>query len=151
MFKKTAMLSLLAAIAVAPTFADKAEPTPAANTEATVKITDVKEGIGQTPKDGQIVIVHYTGTLKDGTKFDSSRDRGEPFRFTLGAGQVIKGWDEGLKTMKVGGVRKLEVPPALGYGEQGAGTKIPPNATLNFDVELIGVENAPGQSGSKAS
>ena len=108
-------------------------------TPSGLKYIDIKEGTGATPKTGQTVSVHYTGTLEDGTKFDSSRDRGQPFKFKLGQGQVIKGWDEGLSTMKVGGERKLIIPPDLGYGARGAGGVIPPNATLNFDVELLGI------------
>lgn len=106
-----------------------------------LKYVDVKVGNGPSPKPGQQVTVHYTGTLEDGSKFDSSRDKGTPFTFTIGQGQVIKGWDEGVMTMKVGGRRTLIVPPDLGYGAQGTpGGPIPPNATLNFDVELLGVK-----------
>jgi len=108
-------------------------------TPSGLKYIDLKEGTGATPQTGQTVEVHYIGTLENGTKFDSSRDRGAPFKFKLGVGQVIKGWDEGISTMKVGGRRKLIIPPDLGYGARGAGGVIPPNATLIFDVELLGV------------
>lgn len=106
-------------------------------TPSGLKYKELTEGTGATPKQGQTVVVHYTGTLEDGTKFDSSRDRNSPFSFKLGVGQVIKGWDEGLSTMKVGGRRQLIIPADLGYGARGAGGVIPPNATLLFDVELL--------------
>jgi FKBP-type peptidyl-prolyl cis-trans isomerase len=106
-------------------------------TPSGLKYTILKAGAGAKPKPGQEVFVHYTGTLTNGTKFDSSRDRKEPFSFKVGAGQVIPGWDEALSTMKVGERRKLTIPPKLGYGATGAGKVIPPNATLIFDVELL--------------
>ncbi|HEX2999131.1 MAG TPA: FKBP-type peptidyl-prolyl cis-trans isomerase [Armatimonadota bacterium] len=118
-------------------------PSPKAKvvkTPSGLQYMDVKAGKGQSPKPGQTAVVQYTGWLVDGTKFDSSRDRNEPFEFTVGQGQVIPGWDEGVATMKPGGVRKLIVPPDLGYGSQGAGNVIPPNATLIFEVELLKVK-----------
>jgi FKBP-type peptidyl-prolyl cis-trans isomerase FkpA len=102
-------------------------------------IEDVVVGNGAAAATGQKVKVHYTGWLTNGTKFDSSKDRNDPFVFPLGAGSVIKGWDEGVQGMKIGGKRKLTIPPALGYGTRGAGGVIPPNATLVFEVELLGV------------
>ncbi|MCP2731830.1 FKBP-type peptidyl-prolyl cis-trans isomerase [Limnofasciculus baicalensis] len=109
-------------------------------TPSGLKYIDLKVGEGDSPQTGKNVVVHYTGTLVNGTKFDSSRDRNSPFSFTIGVGQVIKGWDEGVATMKVGGRRQLIIPPDLGYGASGAGGVIPPNATLLFDVELLGVK-----------
>ncbi len=102
-------------------------------------IEDITVGEGDEATTGQSITVHYTGTLEDGTKFDSSKDRNDPFVFTLGVGQVIKGWDKGFAGMKVGGSRKLTIPPEMGYGARGASGVIPPNATLIFDVELLGV------------
>jgi FKBP-type peptidyl-prolyl cis-trans isomerase len=101
---------------------------------------DIVVGTGASPMTGDNVTVHYSGFLTDGKKFDSSVDRGQPFTFIIGRGQVIKGWDEGLMSMKVGGKRKLIIPPQLGYGSRGAGSVIPPNAELVFDVELLGIK-----------
>ncbi|HEY2593516.1 MAG TPA: FKBP-type peptidyl-prolyl cis-trans isomerase [Chloroflexota bacterium] len=104
-----------------------------------LQYTDDVVGNGAEATTGKTVVVHYTGWLMDGTKFDSSIDRDQPFSFPLGAGQVIKGWDEGVAGMKVGGQRTLIIPPALGYGARGAGNVIPPNATLKFQVQLLDV------------
>lgn len=106
-------------------------------TDSGLKYEDLTVGEGATATAGQKVVVHYTGTLEDGSKFDSSKDRNQPFEFNLGAGQVIKGWDEGVAGMNIGGSRKLTIPSDLGYGAQGAGGVIPPNATLIFEVELL--------------
>src|ERR1700712_5757565 len=113
-------------------------------TESGLQYEDSKDGEGAEAKAGQNVTVHYTGWLRNddgstGAKFDSSKDRNDPFRFSLGAGQVIKGWDEGVQGMKIGGLRRLTIPASLGYGARGAGGAIPPNATLIFDVEMLGV------------
>ena len=107
-------------------------------TASGLQYEEIKVGSGATAKAGNLVSVHYTGWLTNGTKFDSSKDRNEPFEFNLGAGQVIKGWDEGVQGMQVGGVRKLTIPAALGYGARGAGGVIPANATLVFEVEFLG-------------
>jgi len=105
-----------------------------------VKVEDIEVGDGAAAGEGSTLVVHYTGTLEDGTKFDSSLDRDQPFELVLGAGQVIPGWEQGLEGMKVGGKRRLTIPPELAYGSQGAGGVIPPNATLNFEVELLEIK-----------
>jgi FKBP-type peptidyl-prolyl cis-trans isomerase len=105
-----------------------------------LKFQDMKKGEGPRPRNGQSVMVHYVGWLTNGQKFDSSIDRGQPFEFVIGAGNVIKGWDEGVKGMHVGGQRRLLIPPQLGYGAKGAGDSIPPNSKLVFDIQLIGVK-----------
>jgi len=109
-------------------------------TRSGLKFKDITKGEGARPAGGQTVVVHYTGWLTDGKKFDSSVDRGQPFEFVLGAGNVIKGWDEGVKGMHIGGKRRLLIPPQLGYGAKGAGDDIPPNAKLLFDVELLKIK-----------
>jgi FKBP-type peptidyl-prolyl cis-trans isomerase len=109
-------------------------------TSSGLEYVDLVVGAGAQPAAGQTVSVHYTGWLTDGRKFDSSLDRGQPLVFPVGRGRVIKGWDEGVGSMKVGGKRKLTIPPHLGYGASGAGGVIPPNATLVFEVELLGVQ-----------
>jgi len=113
---------------------------PSTTTASGLQIEELAVGSGNAATAGQKVSVHYTGWLTNGTKFDSSKDRGEPFIFPLGKGHVIKGWDEGVSGMKVGGKRKLTIPPQLGYGARGAGGVIPPNATLVFEVELLDVK-----------
>jgi FKBP-type peptidyl-prolyl cis-trans isomerase FkpA len=140
---------LLAAVVFTAIWAALGEPTVMADekdgkvvtTASGLKYVDQKVGDGTEAKEGSKVTVHYTGTLESGKKFDSSVDRGKPFGpITLGKREVIKGWEEGLQGMKVGGKRKLIIPPSLGYGERGAGDAIPPNATLIFEVELLKVE-----------
>ena len=114
-----------------------AEGKETVTTPSGLQYVDLVVGSGQVAKSGSTAVVHYTGTLTNGKKFDSSKDRNQPFSFGLGAGRVIKGWDEGVEGMKIGGTRKLIVPPHLGYGARGAGGVIPPNATLIFEVELL--------------
>ncbi len=127
--------------------ASKEEPKPSLKKEinmatdsAKLVIEDIKIGDGKEVKSGDTVVMHYKGTLVDGTKFDSSYDRNEPFETQIGVGQVIKGWDQGVPGMKIGGKRKLTIPPDLGYGSTGAGAVIPPNATLIFEVELVDIK-----------
>jgi FKBP-type peptidyl-prolyl cis-trans isomerase len=138
---------VIGGLAIGLSLADEKEKKDSKTEEKTVKTDsgleyiDQKEGTGEAAKAGNTVSVHYTGTLKDsGKKFDSSLDRGQPFKFKLGAGMVIKGWDEGVAGMKVGGKRKLIIPSKLAYGERGAGGLIPPNADLVFEVELLKIE-----------
>jgi len=135
------LLLALAALAVPLT---PAQAQPVMTTPSGLKIIDTQPGTGAAPKTGQTCVMHYTGWLYEnatkGKKFDSSVDRNEPFEFKIGVGQVIRGWDEGVSTMKVGGKRTLIIPPELGYGARGAGGVIPPNATLMFDVELLAVK-----------
>jgi FKBP-type peptidyl-prolyl cis-trans isomerase len=147
------MVVLSVAIALSQASARKAQPVP--GTKAPTKVTgdgiktdsglqywDIKVGTGEEAKEGSQVKVHYTGWFTDGKKFDSSVDANQPYQFTLGKGEVIKGWDEGVTGMKVGGKRQLRIPPELAYGEAGYKTIIPPNATLIFDVQLLAVTPA---------
>jgi len=146
----TLCLVLMAAVAATPALAQTPTTQRDSKLDATpnaLQKIDVKQGTGAEATPGKSVVVHYTGWLYDtsqpdshGAKFDSSRDRNDPFRFPLGGGQVIKGWDEGVAGMKVGGQRTLVIPPQMGYGARGAGGVIPPNATLIFDVELLDVK-----------
>ena len=136
--------ALAGTAAVAPTMTSAQTTGKTMTTASGLKITDSKVGTGASPQPGQTCVMHYTGWLYEngvkGKKFDSSVDRGQPFEFPIGRRQVIGGWDEGVATMKVGGKRTLIIPPELGYGARGAGGVIPPNATLMFDVELLGVK-----------
>jgi peptidylprolyl isomerase len=127
-------------LVVLPAYAAEKKVEKMMTTDSGLKYVDEVVGTGAAPTRGKQVTVHYTGTLENGTKFDSSVDRKQPFKFIIGVGQVIKGWDEGVMTMKVGGKRKLIIPANLGYGARGAGGVIPPNATLLFDVELLDVQ-----------
>lgn len=151
--EKLIVVLLLAVAVIIPACTQKESKQPAGNaqpvaaqaaatttTPSGLAYTDIVPGTGKSPIAGKQVKVHYTGWLENGTKFDSSVDRSEPFIFTIGVGQVVPGWDEGVMSMKVGGKRKLIIPPQLGYGEAGAGGVIPPNATLIFEVELLDVE-----------
>lgn len=142
------LLLLIVAIAIPACSQKESQPVPeksaepqtpagAVKTASGLSYTDLVAGTGAAPTSGKNVTVHYTGWLEDGKKFDSSLDRGQPFVFRIGAGEVIPGWDEGVMSMKVGGKRKLIIPAQLGYGAAGAGGVIPPNATLIFEVELL--------------
>jgi peptidylprolyl isomerase len=137
-----AAIALLAAVAFGVYFFyyRSSEPANASTTSSGLKYVDQVVGTGASPRKGQRVTVHYTGRLQNGTKFDSSVDRGTPYEFVIGMGNVVKGWDEGIMSMKVGGKRHLIIPPGLGYGAVGRPPAIPPNATLEFDVELLGVK-----------
>ena len=144
--RQTRMIAIIVVLvfavsAVAYLITQYAGKTQAEVTTASgLKYSEIKEGTGATPQKGQTVTVHYTGTLENGTKFDSSVDRGTPADFRIGVGEVIKGWDEGLMSMKVGGKRRFVIPSALGYGPQGRPPSIPGNSTLIFEVELLGVK-----------
>jgi peptidylprolyl isomerase len=147
MHRATLALTFILALALAPASPVRAaDPTPMPSPAPPVVLrdglqyTDITVGTGAVPKKGQTVIVHYTGWLEDGKKFDSSRDRSRPFSFVLGTGDVIKGWDEGVATMQVGGLRRLVVPAALAYGSKKSGDAIPPNATLIFIIELLAIQ-----------
>lgn len=135
-----AFMGILLTTAFQPATAGGKKEEKVITTKSGLKYIEQQEGTGAAAKAGDTVEVHYTGWLKDGTKFDSSRDRGKPFTFPLGAGRVIKGWDEGVAGMKVGGKRKLIIPPELAYGKKGAGNVIPPDAELTFEVELLKIK-----------
>lgn len=138
LMKRVILLGLIIGVSlgglVSPGLAEEEKPTV---TSSGLQYVDLVKGKGREAHVGETAYVHYTGWLKDGTKFDSSVDRGKPFPFRLGAGRVIKGWDEGVVGMNIGSKRKLIIPPHLGYGQRGAGRAIPPNATLIFEVELL--------------
>ena len=142
--RRDTLAAVPAIAAIVPAILTPARAQPVMTTPSGLKIIDTQPGTGASPKTGQTCVMHYTGWLYEnatkGKKFDSSVDRNEPFEFKIGVGQVIRGWDEGVSTMKVGGKRTLIIPPELGYGARGAGGVIPPNATLIFDVELLGVK-----------
>lgn len=148
-WRLVAALAMIALVAATGGHADDPGQTEKekkmTKTESGLQYRDIKEGTGEKPKKGQICVMHYTGWLWEngakGKKFDSSVDRGEPFDFPIGTGRVIKGWDEGVLSMKVGGKRELLIPPNLGYGSHGAGRIIPPNATLLFEVELLKIQD----------
>ena len=137
-FKSCILLALFGVLLLP--FVGHAGEEALVETSSGLQYADLVVGQGRQAHAGETATVHYTGTLVDGTKFDSSKDRNKPFSFRLGAGQVIKGWDEGVEGMKIGGTRKLVIPPQLAYGARGAGSAIPPNATLLFEVELLDLQ-----------
>jgi peptidylprolyl isomerase len=142
--RRSALAAAFAATTGVLALSESADAQNVVTTSSGLKYIDVKAGTGVSPQSGQTCVMHYTGWLyengKKGAKFDSSVDRGQPFEFKIGIGQVIRGWDQGVATIKVGGKRTLIIPPALGYGTRGAGGVIPPNATLLFDVELLAIK-----------
>jgi peptidylprolyl isomerase len=141
MMKTSSYARIILAVALALVLAACGAKEKVMTTESGLQYTEIEEGTGPAPEVGDLVSVHYTGTLEDGTEFDSSHTRGQPFEFPLGRGMVIPGWDEGIALMKEGGKAKLVIPPDLGYGERGAGGVIPPNATLTFEVELVSIRS----------
>ena len=142
--RRETLAAVPAIVAIVPAILTPARAQPVMTTPSGLKIIDTHPGAGASPKAGQTCVMHYTGWLYEnatkGKKFNSSVDRNEPFAFKIGVGQVIRGWEEGVLTMKVGGKRTLIIPPELGYGARGAGGVIPPNATLIFDVELLDIK-----------
>jgi len=135
-----ALVAIIAVGAAAYVFTHRGTTGPEITTPSGLKYVELVEGTGPTPQRGQTVTVHYVGTLESGTQFENSREKGVPANFRIGVGEVVKGWDEGLMTMKVGGKRKLVIPPSLGYGRAGRAPNIPGNATLIFEVELLDVK-----------
>jgi FKBP-type peptidyl-prolyl cis-trans isomerase len=145
----TAAAANAATATAKPSAAPAPTPTPAPPSNEKLEMKDLVVGKGQEAKPGDDLVVHYVGTLADGKEFDSSRKHGQPFEFKLGAGRVIKGWDQGVVGMKPGGKRKLVIPPSLGYGPMGSPPVIPPNATLTFEIELVSIKPKPAPAPTK--